>query len=384
MAQSTASKKAAKAKGKTGKNGKPEKAKNGKAGMSKTEPDKAEEAKPSKGRRPGPDKPAPDKSTAAKATKATKPEPTDAVEPDVYTADPVEVTREGAKDWSEPVGPLLRPGDGFDLATFDAGATPGWDGSEKDAERRMAALGEELSELQERLYAEGRSGGSRSVLLVLQGLDTSGKGGIARHVLGMVDPQGVALRSFGVPTLQEREHHFLWRIRNALPPTGRIGLFDRSHYEDVLVAVVDELAPPEELDARYGEINDFEAELAGSGTTIVKVALVISPQEQYDRLHERLERPDKHWKFSVGDLATRAKWPQYTQAYQRVFDRTSTEGAPWHVVPADNKWFSRLVVTELLTQALRDLNLGWPVADFDVDAARAALEETKDQGTTAS
>lgn len=272
---------------------------------------------------------------------------------------------------------LLRVRPGFRLADLDAAATPGFDGSRADGEQALAALGEDLSELQERLFAHGRSGGERSVLLVLQGLDTAGKGGIVRHVIGLVDPQGVALRSFGVPTEEERRHHYLWRVRDALPPAGRIGVFDRSHYEDVLVARVDEIVPPEVWQARYDEINAFEQEVADSGTTIVKVALWVSRDEQYARLRERLERPDKYWKYNPSDVDVRTKRPAYEAAYQDVLDRTSTEVAPWHVVPADTKWYARLAVSALLHRALCDLDLGWPAADFDVAAELARLEATR-------
>ena len=280
--------------------------------------------------------------------------------------------------FTAPLAELLQPGEGFAVADLDADSTPGWKHSREEAEALTLELGEELSELQERLFAQGRTGGTRSVLLVLQGLDTSGKGGIVRHVLGMVDPQGVSIRSFGVPTAEEREHDYLWRIRNALPAPGRIGVFDRSHYEDVLVVKVDELVPAEVVEARYAEIVAFEEELAAAGTTVIKVALVISADEQYDRLRERLERPDKQWKFSLGDLTTRAKWPLYAAAYDRVFETTSTPGAPWHVVPANRKWYSQLVVTQLLVDALRALDLGWPAPTYDVEAALVALDATKD------
>ncbi|PWD52010.1 PPK2 family polyphosphate--nucleotide phosphotransferase [Serinibacter arcticus] len=283
-----------------------------------------------------------------------------------------------------PLAPVLQPGAGYSIGDVDADATPGWNGDRSAAEALTTTLGEELSELQERLFAEGRSGGTRSVLLVLQGLDTSGKGGIVRHVLGMVDPQGVTIRSFGVPTQEEREHPYLWRIRNALPAAGRIGVFDRSHYEDVLVVKVDELVDAEEIERRYDELVAFERELVDAGTTVVKVALVISPSEQYARLRERLERPDKQWKFSMGDLETRAKWPLYTEAYDRVLERTSSEYAPWHVVPANRKWYTRLVVTQLLVDALRGLDLGWPVVTFDPAAALEVLDATKDDPTALS
>lgn len=279
--------------------------------------------------------------------------------------------------WSEPVAPLLRAGAGFDLAAMDRGATPGWEHSRKKAERLMGKRGEELSGLQERLYADGRSGGTRSVLLVLQGLDTAGKGGIVRHVIGMVDPQGVSLASFGVPTEEEAAHDHLWRIRRALPPPGRIGVFDRSHYEQVLVVRVAGLEPRSLNDTRYDELVQFDRELVAAGTTVVKVALMVSFGEQFERLAERLDRPDKYWKYAPGDIDTRLRWDDYQVAYAEMLARTSVPEAPWYVVPADHKWYARLAVTELLTEALRSLDLGWPPADFDVETERRRLAETR-------
>lgn len=268
--------------------------------------------------------------------------------------------------WSEDPRAVLRAGAGFDLHALDRNGQPGWRGDKASGEAFTLQRGEEMSELQERLFAEGRAGGTQSVLLVLQGLDTAGKGGIVRHVLGMVDPQGVALASFGVPTPEERAHHYLWRIEKKLPPPGRIGVFDRSHYEDVLVVRVDELVPESVWRPRYDEINAWEAKLAAAGTTIVKVALMVSYAEQGERLMERLDRPDKHWKFSPGDITTRSKWPAYQAAYADVFRHTSTDVAPWYVVPADKKWYARLAVTEILTRTLADLDPQWPAATFDV------------------
>lgn len=271
----------------------------------------------------------------------------------------------------------LRVREGFDLASFDRGARPGLKGGSSAAEDLLVEQGGILDELQEKLYAHGRSGGTRSVLLVLQGLDTAGKGGIVRHVVGLVDPQGVSIRSFGVPTEEERAHGFLWRIRRALPQPGRIGVFDRSHYEDVLVARVDELVPPDVWESRYDLINDFEAELVAAGTVVVKVALMVSYEEQGERLAERLERPDKHWKYNPGDIDTRLRWDDYQEAYQAVFDRTSTPHAPWHVIPADDKRYARLAVSQLLVEALESLDLDWPQADFDVAAEKERLEATR-------
>ena len=281
-------------------------------------------------------------------------------------------------DWSAHPAQALRVHEGFRLESFDPRATPGFDGVSKHAEKVMARRGKDLAELQERLYAQGRTGGRRSVLLVLQGMDTAGKGGIVRHVLGMVDPQGVVSRGFGKPTQEELDHHFLWRIDKALPPAGRIGVFDRSHYEDVLVVRVHDLVPQHEWEGRYDEINDWESRLVAHGTTIVKCALIVSQDEQLDRLEERLGRPDKHWKYNPGDLDERAHWPAYRDAYQAVFDRTSTEGAPWHVIPADHKWYARLAITELLATALESLDLSWPEADFDVDAEKARIAALRD------
>lgn len=268
----------------------------------------------------------------------------------------------------------LRTTPDFTLATLDPASTPGWNHGRKKAKRSMARRGAELSELQERLFAEGRTGGNRSVLLILQGMDTAGKGGIVRHVIGMVDPQGVSHAAFGAPSRNELRHDFLWRIRRRTPKAGMLGVFDRSQYEDVLIARVDKLVAPEVWESRYDDINDFEAELTANGTTIIKVALFVSLKEQKKRLRKRLERPDKYWKYDPSDLAARAQWPAYQEAYQAVFDRTSTAVAPWYVVPADHKWFARLAVTDLVLHAFRGLNLGWPEATYDINEQRDLLE----------
>lgn len=277
------------------------------------------------------------------------------------------------KLWKTPAADALRWVRGTDLNDLDEESTPGWTGKKADGEQLLAARAPELAELQERLFAHGRTGGDRSVLLVLQGLDTAGKGGIVRHVVGMVDPQGVEHTGFGVPTEEEQQHDYLWRIRNALPRPGYLGVFDRSHHEQVLVVRVNRLEPVKTWRKHYRELNDFEAEVAASGTLIVKVALFVSAEEQKKRLLERLERPDKHWKYNSGDIDVRTKLPEYLAAYQEMLDRTSTQVAPWYVVPADRKWYARLAVTELLTGALRSLDLGWPPADFDVETEKARL-----------
>ena len=275
-----------------------------------------------------------------------------------------------------------------DLSTWDPRSTPGYDGDKAEGKARLAEVGEELSELQERLFAEGRVDAedrsdadgtagpgsvSRSVLLVLQGMDTSGKGGVIRHTVGLVDPQGVRITAFKAPTEEEREHDFLWRIRRALPARGQIGVFDRSHYEDVLIARVRELAPPEEIEARYEQINAFEAELLASGTQVVKCMLHVSADKQKERLLERIDRPDKHWKFNPGDIEERQRWSAYQQAYEIALERTNTEAAPWHVVPADRKWFRNLAIAWLLRDTLARMNPVWPATDVDLEASRRRL-----------
>lgn len=275
--------------------------------------------------------------------------------------------------WSDDPAELLKVGSGFALAGRDPASTPGFTGGKDDGKAVLAEAGPELSDLQERLYAESRVGGDRKVLLVLQAMDTAGKGGVIRHVVGAIDPQGVKVHGFKKPTPEELEHDFLWRIRKQLPGAGIIGVFDRSHYEDVLIARVRSLAPPEELERRYGAIVAFEDELAADGTTVIKVMLHLSAGEQKERLAERLDRADKYWKYNPGDLDERALWPAYQEAYQLALERTSTGTAPWYVVPADRKWYARIAVQRLLLDALRRLDPQWPAADFDVEAEKKRL-----------
>jgi PPK2 family polyphosphate:nucleotide phosphotransferase len=267
----------------------------------------------------------------------------------------------------------LRAGEGFELASLDPRSTPAFDGDKADGEDTLARLGPHLAELQERLYAESKAGGKRSLLLIIQGTDTSGKGGIMRHVVGAFDPQGVDITSFKAPTSEELSHPFLWRIRKAVPEPGQIGVFDRSQYEDVLIVRVHDLVPRAQWSRRYAQINTFEKEVAASGTTIIKVMLHISSDEQKERLAERLDRPDKHWKFNPADLDERAHWADYQEAYQAALEKCSTPEAPWFVVPADRKWYARLAVTEIVLEHLRQLDPQWPEADFDVEAARKRL-----------
>ncbi len=278
-----------------------------------------------------------------------------------------------AKPDADKLTKALRVAAGFDLSALDPASTPGFKGGKKQAAKLIAAGADELSELQERLFANGRDGEGPSVLLIVQGMDTSGKGGIMRHVVGEVDPQGVAIKAFKAPTKEELAHPFLWRIRNALPKPGYIGVFDRSQYEDVLVVRVHELVPRATWSRRYAQINAFEKKVAAGGTRIIKVMLHISRDEQKARLEERLARKDKHWKYNPRDVDERAEWGAYMEAYQAVLDKTSTEHAPWHVVPADHKWFARLAVNQLLLEELRACKLKWPKADFDVKAEKKRL-----------
>ncbi|KQM17785.1 phosphate--nucleotide phosphotransferase [Plantibacter sp. Leaf171] len=278
-----------------------------------------------------------------------------------------------ASTWTAPPRDTLRVGEGFRLADVDPASTPGFDGDKRQGVHELAAGVPELSELQERLFAASTQGAPDSVLLVLQAMDTAGKGGIVKHVVGSVDPQGVHHHAFKKPTEEERAHDFLWRIESQVPMPGQIGVFDRSHYEDVLIGRVRQLAEPAEIERRYGAINDFEAGLVAGGTRIVKVMLQISSDEQRARLAERLERPDKHWKYNPGDVDERELWPAYQEAYQTVFERTSTDVAPWFVVPADRKWYARIAVQRLLLDALEDIDPQWPEADYDIAVEQARL-----------
>lgn len=283
---------------------------------------------------------------------------------------------EQAADDMVSVADRLRVTDGFSLDAIDPSSTPGFSGGKGDGVTALALGVDRLAVLQERLFAESRGGGTRSVLLVVQGMDTSGKGGILRHVVGAVDPQGVRITSFKAPTAEELAHPFLWRIRRALPGPGMIGVFDRSHYEDVLIVRVHDLVPPAVWRRRYDAINRFEQSVVASGTRIVKVMLHISSQEQKARLTERLERPDKHWKYNPHDVDERLRWAAYQEAYQAALTRCSTDEAPWYVVPADRKWYARWAVQELLLGALEQLDPQWPAADFDVSAERERLAAT--------
>lgn len=275
------------------------------------------------------------------------------------------------------LAPLLRcPPGTVDVTGFDPAATPGYpkDRRKESGDDLKSELEPLLDDLQERLFAAGlKDPQAPSILLVLQGLDTAGKGGTVRHVIGMMDPQGVHIHSFKRPTDEELAHDFLWRIERQLPHPGQVGIFDRSHYEDVLVQRVDRLAPPEEITRRYEAINAFEARLVGSGTRVVKCFLHVSPGEQKKRLTERLDNPEKYYKYNPGDVDVALKRDAYMDAYSVALSRCNSAAAPWYVVPADKKWYRNWAITHLLIEALEGLELGWPPADFDLAAERARV-----------
>ena len=271
-----------------------------------------------------------------------------------------------------PVTDALRlPAGPVDLGAFDPSATPLAPGGKAETKAAFEEVGDELFELGELLFSQGSTERPPRVLVVLQGMDGSGKGGAVKHVGGRLNPQVLHVAAFDAPTEEERAHHFLWRIRRQVPPPARVGFFDRSHYEDVLVPRVKELVPPEVWEARYAEINAFEQELVGEGVTLLKVLLLISPREQLERMARRLERPDKHWKYDAGDIDEHGRWAQYVEAYEAALELCNRPGAPWHVLPADRKWYRNWALAQLLVETLRGLDLRSPERlDLDLEAER--------------
>lgn len=257
--------------------------------------------------------------------------------------------------------------DEVDLSTLDPAGRPVGPKNKKEAAEDMAATGAELDGLQEALYAEN----SRAVLLVLQGMDTSGKGGVVSHVLGLVNPQGVRIASFKKPTAAELRHHYLWRIRKVLPEKGRLGAFDRSHYEDVLVPKVERLITAAELRTRYKEINTFERELADSGITLIKCFLHISPEVQKERLLARLDDPKKNWKYNPADIDVRSKWSKYQDAYTQALK--NCRETPWYAIPADRKWYRNWAISRLLLETLQEMDPKFPPPGYDLEAEKARL-----------
>lgn len=261
----------------------------------------------------------------------------------------------------------VKPGEPVDLSNIPTRA-PASTHREK-AEATFAKLAGELSDLQEMLYASS----SQALLVILQGLDTSGKDGAISHVFREVNPQGCDVASFKVPTPVELAHDFLWRVHQRAPAKGMIGIFNRSHYEDVLVVRVHELVPQAEWEARYDAINEFEAELVDGGTTVLKCFLNISFDTQRERLLARLDDPDKHWKFNEGDLEQRARWMDYQAAFSDMLERCNTASAPWYVVPSDHKKYRNWAIGELLRETLVELDPQYPRPALDVPALRAQL-----------
>lgn len=264
---------------------------------------------------------------------------------------------------SDPSSFTVGPGSRFELSAFDPDST-GHYVRKSDGKEAIQFNLERLQELHERLYAQG----TNALLIVLQGMDTGGKDGTIKHVLGAFNPQGVRVTSFKVPTEEEAAHDFLWRVHTVAPRLGMIGIFNRSHYEDVLVVRVKRLRPKLVWSAAYDHINNFERLLAEAGVTIVKFFLHISPEEQAERLRERQQNPKKHWKFNPGDLEDRALWDDFRRAYEDALTTCNTPWARWYVIPANRKWYRNLVVSEILVDTMESMDLRFPEAPPDIDS----------------
>ena len=266
---------------------------------------------------------------------------------------------------------LVKPATKVDLRVHDPADTSAYRGGKKDGKEDLAKLNRELEALQEMLFAQHE----HRLLIVLQGMDTSGKDGVIRHVFEGVNPQGVRVAGFKVPTPIELDHDYLWRVHARTPGRGEMVIFNRSHYEDVLVVRVHALVPKKVWSRRYEQINAFEKTLAEEGTTILKFFLHISPEEQRERLRARLEEPSKHWKYNPGDLKERQLWGKYTRAYEDVLSKTSTAQAPWYVIPSDRKWYRNWVIASLLVETLKGLKMAYPEPEYDVAAELKAFEQ---------
>ncbi len=250
----------------------------------------------------------------------------------------------------------VKPGSQVDLREWDPDDTGAFDGSKEEAQDRLLQLNQQLESLQELLYAEHK----HKVLVILQAMDTGGKDGTIRSVFEGVNPQGVRVASFKVPTPEELDHDYLWRVHKHVPGKGEIVIFNRSYYEDVLVVRIHELVPRKVWQRRYKQISDFEQMLVEEGTTILKFFLHISQEEQKQRLQARLDEPTKRWKFNVDDLKERALWPQYMKAYEDAMSQTSTQWAPWYIVPANRKWYRNWMVATVIVETLKNLKMRYP------------------------
>ncbi len=256
----------------------------------------------------------------------------------------------------------IEPGTKVDLDKFDPSDTSGFEGKDSDEQKESEKLNENLRGLQEKLWAEHKA----KVLIVLQGMDTAGKDGVIHRVFQGVNPQGVIVAHFGVPTQEDLDHAFLWRIHQHTPGKGEIVIFNRSHYESVLVERVHKMVPDHVWQRRYKEINDFEKLLADDDTTILKFYLHISKDEQKKRIEERLDDPTKEWKFSDNDIPERKFWDEYMKAYRDMLSQTSTEYAPWHLIPSNHKWYRDLVVSRIIVKAMEKLDLRYPKPEKDL------------------
>ncbi|MCH4161016.1 MAG: polyphosphate kinase 2 family protein [Bifidobacterium sp.] len=285
----------------------------------------------------------------------------------------VERSQELSSIWDADPSDLLRFNSSVQLAEMDQSATPGFPGKKADGKRFISLSSDEIMSLQHLLYANGAVGSKRRLLLILQGMDASGKGGIVQHVFSQVNPMGIHYHGFGAPTPQELQHDFLWRVRRELPKPGWMTVFDRSQYEDIVMPRIYDTYPPSVWRGRYSIIRDFERHLVDDGCAVIKVFLATSKEAQRKRFIKRLNDPTKHWKFAESDLDARERWPEYMDAWQEVFQETSTDVAPWYVVPADKRWYSRAVVSQMLRSTLQGMQLQWPKATFDLDEARQRL-----------
>lgn len=256
----------------------------------------------------------------------------------------------------------IEPGTVVDVGSIDAADVSAAPGAKEQTRSATEPLAQRLADLQEVLWARRDA----KVLVILQGIDTSGKGGTVEHVFGAVNPVGLRVTSFKAPTAPELDRDYLWRIHQHVPAAGEIGVFDRSHYEDVLAVRVDGLVPEARWRRRFDHINAFEEMLTDEGTTIVKIFLHISKQEQGERLQARLDDPAKHWKFRTGDLDARRRWDDYEDAFSEAISRTSTASAPWHVIPADRKWYRNWAVATIMVSVLEGLGLSWPAPAEDL------------------
>ncbi len=257
----------------------------------------------------------------------------------------------------------VSPDTDFDLASHDPDSKHAYGGGKQEGKGALPALTSRIADLQQRLWAESR----QKLLVVLQAMDTAGKDGTIRHVFSGVNPQGVKVHSFGRPTETELAHDYLWRVHAKTPGSGEITIFNRSHYEDVLIVRVDSLVAKDRWSKRFDHIKDFEQMLVDEGTTIVKLFLNITRDEQRERLQARLDEPNKNWKFESSDLETRAKWDDYMVAYEEAISRTTTEDAPWYVVPANRKWYRNLVVSSILIDTIEKMNPRFPDPEEGID-----------------